>query len=204
MTLQIVGLVARAVHEIVVGSEQPGLGHLCVAVRHDAVLAPPRVRRRHQSELARHADIVLDHLPGSPVRAQDRHRERHAAVVAGEPALAQRLDALARMRHLGERFAALVGGFAVPCANTARMPLSTSRRPRVRRCSMVVMLWHQSTSVVTPASICASAPDQVAEVVVFRLIARREIDVHVLEIIRPTSTRRRCRAAPFPRCACAR
>ena len=25
-------------------------------------------------------------------------------------------------------------------------------------CSMLVMLWHQSTSVVTPASICASAP----------------------------------------------
>ncbi len=49
-------------------------------------------------------------------------------------------------------------GFAVPCANTARMPLST--RPSTARsaCSMVVMLWHQSTSVVQPASIWASAP----------------------------------------------
>ena len=53
-------------------------------------------------------------------------------------------------------------GLAVPCANTARMPLST--RPSTARsaCSSEVMLWHQSTSVVTPASICASAPIRLA------------------------------------------
>ncbi len=53
-------------------------------------------------------------------------------------------------------------GFAVPCANTARMPLSA--RPSIARSaiSSEVMLWHQSTSVVTPASIWASAPIRLA------------------------------------------
>ena len=56
----------------------------------------------------------------------------------------------------------LVGGFAVPWANTARMPLSTSPSTARSACSIEVMLWHQSTSVVQPASIWASAPIRLA------------------------------------------
>ena len=60
-----------------------------------------------------------------------------------------------QIRRAGE---AAVGGLAVPCANTARMPLSM--RPSTARSasSMPVMLWHQSTRVVTPASIDRDGP----------------------------------------------
>ena len=63
------------------------------------------------------------------------------------------------------------------------MPLSI--RPSTARSasSIEVMLWHQSTSVVTPASICAQRADQVAEIVVLGLVARRQIEMHVPEVV---------------------
>ena len=182
---QIGGVVAGTVDQIVVGAEQAGLGHPRIAVRHHAVLAPPRVRRRYEAELARHADVVLDHLPGAPIGAEDRHGQRDAAIVARQPPLAQGFDALARMRHLGERRAGfepdrLRGAVGEHCADAA-IDKAVDRALGVFDGGDVVAPVDQRCDAGVDLS---ERPHQVGDVVVLGLVARRQVGMDMLEIIR--------------------
>ena len=176
--------VAGAVNEVVVRPEQPLLGHARIAVRHDAILAAARVRGRDEAELARHADVVLDHLPGAPVGPQDRHCQRHQPVVAGQPALAQGFDAVARMRNMRERrprglAQGLGGAMGENRANAA------VHKPVDRPLSHL-----QAGDIVAPIHERRHAgvdlrqrADQIADVIVLGLVERGEIAVNMPEII---------------------
>ena len=177
-------VVARAVHEVVVGPEQPRLGHPGVSVGNDAVLAPARMRRGHQPELARHADVVLDHLPRAPVGTEDRHRQRHAAVVAREPALAQRFDAVARMRDVGERRGALpgrrLGGAVREHGADAAVDQAVDRTlGQLERGDVVAPVDERRHAGVD----LRQRADQVAEIIVLGLVARRQIEMHVPQVV---------------------
>ena len=143
------------------------------------------MRRRHQPEFARHPDIVFDHLPGAPIRAEDRHRQRDAAVIAGEPPLAQCLDPIARMRHMGERHAAFLG-------RRLRRAMGEHRANAAVDQAVDGALGHlEAGDVVAPVDQRGDAgidlrqrAEQIAEVIVFGIVAGGEIEMHVPQVIR--------------------
>ena len=182
--LQRAGVVAGAVHQVVVGAEQAGFRHAGVAVRVHAVFVAARVRRRDKPKLARQPDIVLHHLPGAPVGAEDRHRERDAAVVAGEAALAQRLDAVARVRLVRERDGIVAahrlrGAVREHRADAAVGEAVDGALRHLQRCDVVAPVDQRGDAGVD----LGQRTDQVGDVVVFGLVARREVAVDVLEIV---------------------
>ena len=157
------------------------------------------MRRRHQAELARHADVVLDHLPAAPVRTEYGHGEGDAAVVARQAALAQRFDALARMRDVGERPRALGGRRLGGAVREHRADAAVDEA--VHRALGEL----DAGDVVAPVDQGGDAgvdlgqrADQVAEIVVLRTIARREIEVHVAEIVRGHPLRADAAQRRFP------
>ena len=167
-----------------VGPEQPLLGHAAVAVGDEAVLAPARVRGRHQPKLAGHADVVLHHLPGAPVGTEDRHGQGDAAVVGRQPALADGFEAVARMRDVGERHwvvaAHRLGGAMREHRADAAVGKAVDRA-----------LGHlERRDVVAPVDQRGDAgidlrqrADQVGDVIVLGVVARGQVAVHVLEVV---------------------
>ena len=142
---------------------------------------------------------MLDHLPAAPVRTEYGHGERDAAVVARQAALAQRFDALARMRDVGERPRALGGRRLGGAVREHRADAAVDEA--VHRALGEL----DAGDVVAPVDQGGDAgvdlgqrADQVAEIVVLRTIARRQIEVHVAEIVRGHPLRADAAQRRFP------
>ena len=125
---------------------------------------------------------TTSHAPQSGT--EDRHRQRDAAVVAREPALAQRLDALARMRNVREGLGALGGRRLGGAVGEHRADAAVDQAVDRALGQLDV------GDVVAPVDQRGDAgvdlrqrADQVAEVVVLGLVAGREVEMHVAKIV---------------------
>jgi len=160
-----------------------------VIVGHVALADPATGHLEHGQRLAREGfglagaatgetDVVLDDFPASPIRAEDRHRERADGIIRSKPSLAQRLDAVARMRGFMERLFARLG-------RRLRRAMREHRADAGIDQPVDRAFGHFDISdVVAPVDQGGAAgvdlrqrAHQVGDVVVFRDIPRREVRV---------------------------